>query len=229
MIRTEAELIRQYEDKSALWIHDGNPQHPHALLSSGKHSNGFFNSGIVIENDQLLREAASDIVDLYLQIGGSLENIDRVVGPKKGATKMARFISIRIGQCRGRPCAWASPAKVSEGENKRMIFDDPENMVQPDETVLLCEDVLTTGGSVEAAITVSQEAGGIILPYVAVLVNRSGLTEVSGKWIFGLIDRPMPQWTPEECPLCPRSEAIRPKDNWARLTQPTSTNRGNLA
>ena len=59
-----------------------------------------------------------------------------------------------------------------------------------------------------------------MFPFVAVLVNRSGLTEVGGKKIVALIDRPMPMWTPDECPLCKAgSEAIRAKgsENWARL------------
>jgi len=32
----------------ALWIHDGNPQRPHALLTSGNHSNGFFNASFIM-------------------------------------------------------------------------------------------------------------------------------------------------------------------------------------
>ena len=34
-----------------------------------------------------------------------------------------------------------------------------------------------------------------------------------------VIDKAMPMWVPEECPLCQAgSEAIRPKGNWDRLT-----------
>jgi orotate phosphoribosyltransferase len=85
--------------------------------------------------------------------------------------------------------------------------------------VLFCEDVLTTGGSVELAEDAVLENGGIVLPYILVLVNRSGLTEVNGKKIIALINRDFPKWTPEECPLCKEgSEAIPPKgDNWELL------------
>ena len=78
--------------------------------------------------------------------------------------------------------------------------------------------MLTTGGSVDRAATAVTNAGGIVLPFLLVLVNRSSLTEASGKKIVALIDRSMPMWTPDECPLCKDgSEAVRPKDNWARL------------
>ena len=86
--------------------------------------------------------------------------------------------------------------------------------------MVLCEDVLTTGGSVDLASTAVTNAGGTTLPFILVLVNRSGLKEVSGKKIIALIDRPMPTWAPDECPLCKEgSEAIRPKGppEWARL------------
>ena len=99
-----------------------------------------------------------------------------------------------------------------------MVFSDEELDLLPNQSILLCEDVLTTGGSVDLAATAVTNAGGIVLPFILVLVNRSGLTEANGKKIVALIDRPMPMWTPEECPLCKQgSEAIRPKDNWMRL------------
>ena len=83
---------------------------------------------------------------------------------------------------------------------------------------MLCEDVLTTGGSVDLTIDAVESSGGAVMPFILVLVNRSGLTEASGKKIITLINRPMPMWIPDECPLCREgSEAIRPKDNWARL------------
>jgi hypothetical protein len=85
-------------------------------------------------------------------------------------------------------------------------------------TVGISEDVLTTCGSIDLTATAVTNAGGIVLPVILALVNRSGLTEVSGKKIIALIDRPMPMWTPDECPLCKvGSEALRPKDNWAKL------------
>ena len=84
----------------------------------------------------------------------------------------------------------------------------------------MVEDVLTTGGSVDLTAEAVTNAGGVVLPFVIILVNRSGLTEVNGKKIVALIDRPMPMWTPDECPLCKQgSEALRPKgtENWDRL------------
>lgn len=249
MIRTQDGWIRCYEEKGALWIHDGNVKRPHALLTSGKHSNGFFNSGIVGEDPEVIEQACEDLSGCLILEGFDEATPDRVVGPAMGAITLAHGIAAAISMIRRRfmapncLCAFAEKMvmyrvisqqsgtesiveadKLAQGdlivvvEKPKMVFR--RTTVKPGEKVLLCEDVLTTGSSVDVTAQAVTAMGGIVLPYVAVLVNRSGLTEVSGKQIVALIDRPMPTWTPDECPLCKQgSEAIRPKgkENWARL------------
>jgi orotate phosphoribosyltransferase len=218
MFRTTNDWINQYKEKGALWIHDGNPKRPHALLTSGKHSNGFFNSRLVIPDDVLLCEAASDLLELFVQQGGDVSKVHGVVGPQTGATKLAELLSDQVMALTMDYCFFASPAKNENEGQKSMIFNDEDLGILPGSLVLLCEDVLTTGGSVDLTATAVTSAGGIALSFLLVLVNRSGLTEASGKKIVALIDRPMPMWTPDECPLCKEgSEAVRPKDNWTCL------------
>ena len=218
MIRTESGWIDQYKKKDALWIHSGNPKHPHALLTSGKHSNGFFNSRMVIPDEVLLREAASDLVELFAEYGGELRMLDGIVGPQTGATKLAQLVCEELVLGMNTDYFWLSPAKHEECGVKSMVFGDEDLKFLPGSSILLCEDVLTTGGSVELAARAVIDAGGVVLPYILVLVNRSGLKEVNGRKIIALIDRSMPLWEPDECPLCKGgSEAIRPKDNWMRL------------
>ncbi len=222
MTRTKEEWIKVYQEKQALWIHDGNPNHPHAELTSGKHSNGFFNSRLVIPDEILMCDAACDLTEL-LSNSGEVEGFDLVfVGPQTGATKLAELLSEAIHPYAGKVCSWASPAKKEVLGQKSMVFSEEELWILPDEHVLLCEDVLTTGGSIELTEKAVTEAGGIVLPLVLTLVNRSGLKEVNGKKIIALIDHPMPMWEAHECPLCKGgSEAIRPKgeENWALLNQ----------
>jgi orotate phosphoribosyltransferase len=218
MTRTTEDWIREYQRKDALWIHDGTAKRPHALLTSGKHSNGFFNSRLVIPDEVLLRDAALDLLEL-LSNSGEIEDfdVDIVVGPQTGATKLAELISGLLPDW-GCSCRWASPAKNEQQGQKSMIFSDADLRRLPGSMVLLCEDVLTTCGSIDLTATAVTNAGGIVLPVILALVNRSGLTEVDGKNIIALIDRPMPTWDPDECPLCRMgSEALRPKDNWAQL------------
>lgn len=214
--------MRLCREMGALWLHDGNPKRPHALLtSSSKHSNGFFNSKPIIDNKRLLNQASCDLTNLLLRERFDIDSIDLVVGPPTGAIRLAKRLSCAINERRSssRPCYWASPEKKFEGQNKRMVFQDTRMI--PGERVLLCEDVITTGESLAlTAQAIINEGGSVIPSYVLALVNRSGFAEIHGRKIIALIDHPMPAWTPKECLLCPQgSEAIRPKgaEEWKRL------------
>jgi orotate phosphoribosyltransferase len=223
MFQDENGWVNAYQNKGALWIHDGNPSRPHALLTSGKHSSLFFNARQVIPDRNLLEKAAFDLVDKLLILGEDIRFISRVVGPQTGATKLAEFISTAIASRRGYGCLWASPAK---GEDKEMIWDDPGRKVLPGERVLLCEDTVTTAGSVLSARKAVVTAGGIPMNHVLVLVNRSGFLYAGNQrsHLVSLITQEGPLWEPDDCPLCKgvngvTSEAIPAKDpeNWARL------------
>lgn len=220
MLRTTDSWISEYRKRNALWIHDGNPKRPHALLTSGKHSNGFFNSRLVIPDEVLLRDAASDLLELFAKQGGNFSEVCGVVGPQTGATKLAECISDQIMAYTRELCFWASPAKTESEGGKSMVFSEGELELLPGQSLLLCDDVLTTSGSVSLTDVAATKEGGIVLPFILVLVNRSDFTEANGKKIIALINHSMPMWIPESCPLCVQgSEAIRAKGppEWARL------------
>lgn len=229
IVRNQDWWIAAYRTKRALWISDRNPARPHCQLTAGDHSSGFFNSRLVIPDEDLLKLAAIDLVDFYVAGGGSIDLVNRVVGPQTGATKLAEFIAAEITLRRPVPCDHASPAKQGEGEDKLMVFTDPNERALPGEVVLLCEDETTTGSSVGLTADACLEAGATVLPFVLALVNRSGLAEAGDRRILALIDHYMPKWQPSDCPLCQRgSKAIfPPKDHWDALNadyppQPTA-------
>jgi orotate phosphoribosyltransferase len=217
MNRSIEAWITQYERKGALWLHDGNPRRPHALLSGGEHSNGFFNSELVMEDPVLLDTAVADLAALLtsepqLRSG----RVDRVVGPAMGAITLAHDMARHLKCLRG----YTEKDVVSgpEGDRKVMVFK--RVALKPNERVLLVEDVLTSGQSIELAASAVKQAGGIMLPFVGVIVNRSGRKKVGGMKIIALIDRHMPRWCAHKCELCALgSEPLKPKEkeNWARL------------
>lgn len=211
--------IEIYQRCGTLWIHDNNPKRPHALLTSGKHSNGFFNSGVVCENPILLDRAADELVTLMQKFGLHIDDVDRVVGPAMGAVTLAFAVARHIGERRGRTCLCAYAEKSPDG--KTMLLS--RSNLRLGEHVLCVEDVITTGESIGKTLLAVAQAGGEPLPFVGALVNRSSQTRVHNAHsvqIQALVSRAMPAWTAEECPLCSQgSEAIRPKgvENWLRL------------
>ena len=218
-IRTDEDWIKLYEEKGALWWHDGNPKRPHALLTSGKHSDGFFNSELVMEDPNSLNDACADLIMALRTTDFNFGSFERVVGPAMGAITLVHDLARLISRRRSWPCLRAYVEKKDKGASAQMVFR--RTNIRSGEHILLAEDVLTTGASVDLTAKAVEDAGGVVLPYIVMLVNRSGLKEVSGRKIVALIDRPMSTWIPSECPLCRvGSEAIHPKtppENWKLL------------
>jgi len=219
MKRDEAGWIAQYEEMKAFWMHDDNPKRPHALLTSGQHSNGFFNSELVMEDPVVVASAACDLLMGLVKAGLVPKEVDRVVGPAMGAITLANDVARHISNLTGRRCLRAYAEKIGEGKDKGMIFN--RATVRTGETVLLVEDVLTTGFSLELVAQAVVSKGGKVLPFNPSLVNRSGLKDAYGRQNVSLVDRHLPSWNSDACPLCKAgSTAITPKkpaENWVQL------------
>ena len=95
--------------------------------------------------------------------------------------------------------------------------------IKKGERVLMCEDIITTGGSAMEAATVVESLGGKIVG-AAALANRgfckrenSDITTKPNCKLpqdipfFALADFTFEMYSPDECPLCKDgSEAIKP-------------------
>ena len=211
--RSEEDWIRIYKERGAWWRHDGNMLRPHVRLTWGKHSTGYVDSPLVLEDASLLFNIALDLLEAFVREGGEIDKVEGVVGP---CAKLAEAIA----NIAGNSCFWASSEKSEEGREKSMVFSPEDFALFAGKSVLPCDDVLTTGGTDELVARAVRKASGIVLPFVVVPVNRSGLKEVNGRKIVALINQHMPKWHPEKCPLCEQgSKALTPKDpaNWALL------------
>lgn len=219
--------MRQYRAKGAFWVHD-KTKRPHVILTGEKqggkrHSGGFFNSELVMEDAHVADKAAHSLVCLLERELAkdelSLNSIDRVVGPAMGAITLAHDVARRIGSSRScpRPCLRTYAEKGTDANGNR-FFVFKRSEIRSGDRVFIVEDVLTTGESVGLVAQAVTRAAGVVLPFVGAFVNRSGLAEIEGRRVIALIDHPMPAWMPEECPLCKGgSRALRPKENWAVL------------
>ena len=77
--------------------------------------------------------------------------------------------------------------------------------IRPGERVLVCEDVVTTGGSVNEVIEIVTAAGGTVVG-VAYIVDRSGgqvrFPVGDGGLQHAVMTLTVVAHRPEECPLC---------------------------
>jgi orotate phosphoribosyltransferase len=198
-----------FQQQGAIWIHDGLKTRPHALLTSGLHSDGFVNCTYVTQQPALLQRIISSNDGLAPLLPAS--GVDWVIGSAYGAITLAYAVALQIG-CR---------AGFTEKDGDAMKFSRFEPVSSS--SILVVEDTITTGGSTLKTIEGIQAAGvpeDRILPCIVCLVNRSGQSHLGSREIRSLLKLDIHTWKPDDCPLCREgSQAVRPKSHWAELTK----------
>ena len=105
--------------------------------------------------------------DVLIELGKMLaehvtSDVDRIVGPELGAVPLAAAAAMASGK----PALFVRNQKKEYGSNKQI-----EGVFNPGETILLVEDIMTTGGQVvEAAKTV--EAAGLKVKKIVGVIDR---------------------------------------------------------
>lgn len=157
----------------------------HFLLTSGRHSNKYFQCAKVLqypEYTSLICEKISSFFKNY--------EIDTIIAPALGG--------IIVGQ------------EVARQLNKKFIFAERENKnltlrrgfeVNKDEKFLVCEDVVTTGGSVFEVIEIVKNNNGIVAGVGTIVDRSNGIVNFQVPQITGL-KLEVVSFSPDECPLC---------------------------
>ena len=197
-----------FQEHGAIWMHAGQPARPHALLTSGLHSDGFVNCTFVTQHPQLVRRIVGEADGLAASF--QREQAEWVIGSAFGAITLAYAVAERLGARAG--------FTEKDGEGMKLARFE----IAPGEKVLVIEDTISTGGSTLKTIAALQQAGaaaGDILPFIVCLVNRSGANSLAGRQIRALITTQIHTWQAGACPLCQAgSTAVRPKAHWKELT-----------
>ena len=200
----------------ALWWHDGDPEHPHALLTSGKHCDGYCNGAKLVEQPAILAEVVAGMIENTKEHLNE-EVPDVIIGPAMGAITIghewARQLNTRFAFTE--PVLTKTDTKKGQ-ELKR--FEIPRGA-----NVLVVEDMVTTGGSIQKTIDTLVNLNVQVYPFVPVIVDRSkGNPKAldSQYSVVPLVSVNVTVWEPDACELCMSgSEALRPKANWEKLTK----------
>jgi len=186
-------IEQEYLDAKALL--DG-----HFLLASGNHSRRYLQSAKVLEDP---KRAQCICQALAKMIKESKIQIDTVCAPALGGVlagyELARALGVHS----------IFVEKKEGGMELRRGFE-----IKKDEKILICEDIITTGGSAMKAAQAIETLGGEVVAFAS-LANR-GFCKREGSTLeakeecklksstpfFALDDFTFEMFSPEECPMC---------------------------
>lgn len=155
----------------------------HFLLSSGLHSDTYFQMALVFQYPEYGKIVCQQLAENFKR-----EKIDVVIGPAIGGI----IVSYQLAEILGAKSIFA------ERENGKMKLRRGFK-IEKGEKVLICEDVITTGGSVKEVITMVEKEGGEIVG-IGCIVER-GMVEFKYP-LKALIKVEVKNYHPFECPLC---------------------------
>lgn len=159
----------------------------HFLLSSGLHSDTYFQSALVLQYTHEAEKLAEALADKVL---ADAPDIDVVVSPAMGGIVIGQEVAAQIG-CR---------AIFTERVDGKMVLRRGFS-VERGERCLVVEDVVTTGLSTREVIEVIKALGGDVTA-AASLVDRSGGKAGLGVPLFSLLALEVKSYKEAECPMC---------------------------
>ncbi len=157
----------------------------HFLLTSGRHSNFYFQCAKVLQYPKYTEMVCKLIADKFRDF-----EIDTVIAPAIGG--------IIVGQ------------EVARQLKKRFIFAEREDKtlilrrgftLEAGEKVLVCEDVVTTGGSVFETIEIVKQNKAEVIG-VGFIVDRSNGQIDFGYQQISAMKMDVISYSADECPIC---------------------------
>lgn len=204
MMLTKEEILRIFERSGAI-------RHGHFELSSGLHSGTYVQCALVLQYPRFAEKLGQALAALF-----SDARIDVVVSPALGGVVIGQEVARALPSAAGDTLGGGVPAIFVERDGSGTLTLRRGFSLKRDQHVLVVEDVWTTGGSTQEAISVVQEAGGRVIA-AAALIDRSG-----GKIEFpvessSLLGLKIESYDPEDCPLCRQGAvAVKPGSRFAR-------------
>lgn len=158
----------------------------HFLLTSGLHSPHYVEKFNVLQHPEYTEKLCQAMAEKYKDA-----NIETVVGPMTGGILLAHEVGKALG----------TRAIFTERVDGHMAFRRGFSLHEG-ERVLIVEDIVTTGGSIQEVIDVVKAEGGIPVA-VCMLVDRSGgRASFAGVPGSALLKMQVETYQPDNCPLC---------------------------
>ncbi len=183
-MKNEPEILEIFKKSKALLT-------GHFLLSSGLHSDVYFEKFQILQYPAYVQKLCQKLALKFKK-----EKVTVVVGPTVGGVLIAYEVAKNL----------KSRCIFAERENNLRVFKRGFE-VKEKERVLLVDDILTTGQSVQEVIGLLESKNAKIVG-IGVLLDRSG-GKVSFKYPFKALGVVSAQtFAPDSCPLCQQKKPL---------------------
>jgi len=172
------DIMQIFKDAGAL-------QEGHFLLTSGLHSPVYWEKFRVLQYPHYTEKLCRLIADHFRK-----QDIEIVAGPTTGGV----ILAFETARQMGIKCIFA------EREGDRRVFRRSLSL-NKGERVLVVDDVLTTGGSVNEVLEAVKQLGGNTIG-IGVLVDRTQQGIKFDVPLFSCLRAPAITYSLTECPLC---------------------------
>lgn len=178
-------------DLEKLLDESGAVLHGHFVLTSGRHSDVYFEKFRVLEQPKVLSALCAEIAEHYR------DQVDVVAGPTTGgiiiAFEVARQLSV-------------SAVYVESEQGVKMLRRNAR--IAPGARVLVVDDVLTTGLSVRETIAVVQREGAQVVGTAAIIDRSNGDLDF-GCPHYSAYTVQAQSWPPDELPEHLKNQPIQ--------------------
>lgn len=179
----------------------GAVRHGHFELSSGRHSSTYVQCALVLQYPESAEKLGRALAEKFKGV-----QIDCVASPALGGVLVGHEVARGLG---------VRAVFVERDISGRMALRRGF-VFQPNERVLVVEDVWTTGGSTRETIGVVEQAGGLAVAAGA-LIDRSGSQLELNVPTKALIDLDISSYEAFECPLCRSGQEVdKPGSHFVR-------------
>jgi orotate phosphoribosyltransferase len=157
----------------------------HFRLTSGRHSNAYFQCAKVLQHPEHLTAVCNKIAEHFTGKG-----VETVISPAIGGIVVGTEVGRQLG------------VKTIFAERKEGVMTIRRGFtLEPGERVLVIEDVITTGGSVAEVIELIKSSGATLVGVGSVVDRSNGRVKLADDQ-FSVLSMEVISYIPKECPLC---------------------------
>jgi orotate phosphoribosyltransferase len=179
-----------------LFLETGAYLKGHFRLTSGLHSPEYLQCALVLQHPRHAETLGQALGKALAELTGG-KRVDTVVSPAMGGLIIGHEVARALG----------ARHIFTERDAERKMTLRRGFAVVPGETIVVIEDVITTGGS-SAEVVALLQAGGANVVAAGSIIDRSGGKADLGVPRAALATLTVSTWDPSACPLCAAGQPV---------------------